>query len=176
MAPVMKLFFKLPFVYTVCAFLSARRVLVRGRSMDPTLRPGEYALFDCLAYAVAEPQRGDIVLVEDATRSPALLVKRLIALPGDTVVLSGGCWINGVSWDGTPDAPVKPPEAEAQRLEEDQYVVVGDALDASTDSRHFGPVERRQIKGRAWLVYWPRQRFRVIRSPRRMAAEPPGAE
>ena len=164
MAFPIKLLLKLPFVYTVCAFLSARRVLVRGHSMDPTLRPGEYVLFDRLAYNVAQPQRGDIVLVEDPTRSPALLVKRLIALPGDTVVLAGGCWINGVAWDGTPDAPVEPPEAEAHRLEKGRYMVIGDALDASSDSRHFGPVERKHIKGRAWLVYWPRQRFRVIRN------------
>ena len=170
MAFPMKLLLKLPFVYPVCAFLSARRVLVRGHSMDPTLRPGEYVLFDRLAYNVAQPQRGDIVLVEDPTRSPALLVKRVVALPGDTVVLAGGCWINGVPWGGALDAPVKPPEAEAQRLEKGRYVVVGDALDASTDSRHFGPVERKRIKGRAWLVYWPRQRFRVIRN---LAAEGP---
>ena len=53
---------RLPGVYQVLAFLLARRALVRGPSMFPTLAPGEYVLFDRLAYRRAPPRGGDVVL------------------------------------------------------------------------------------------------------------------
>src|SRR3990170_1707823 len=56
---------RLPGVYQALAFLTARRVVVRGPSMVPTLVPGEYVLFERLAYRRAPPRRGDVVLAAD---------------------------------------------------------------------------------------------------------------
>jgi signal peptidase I len=127
---------RVPGLYSLLAFVLARRVLVRGWSMAPTLLPGERLLFDRLAYVRARPRRGDILLVSHPLRPGLRMVKRLSALPGDPVadtVLGAG-----------------------------DYWVTGDAGDMSTDSREFGPVKRDDLLGRAWIRYWPIDAWRVF--------------
>jgi signal peptidase I len=128
----------LPGLYPLLAFLSARRIVVRGRSMLPALSPGEYVLFDRLAYRRRAPRRGDIVLAE---RGGQRLVKRVAGGPGEDVSLDGREW----------------------RLGEDEYLLVGDDLAVSRDGRDWGPVGRRAILARGWLVYWPPARARRLR-------------
>lgn len=125
------------------AFLLGKRVVVQGWSMHPTLAPEERVLFDRLAYRREKPQRGDIVLVRHPQRPDMLLIKRIASVPGITA--SGN--------EGT--------------LGADEYFLLGDQLDHSTDSRHFGPVSRGQILGRAALVYWPPGRFRYLQNESR---------
>ncbi len=78
-----------------------------------------------------------MVVVEHPGRPGYEMVKRLTALPGGPV--------------------------GERVLEDDEYWVEGDREDASTDSRHFGPVRREQLKARVILVYWPKDRRRRIR-------------
>jgi len=83
-------------LYGLLAFLSARRVLVQGWSMHPTLAPDERVLFDRLAYRFGEPQRGDVVLAAHPHTPKLRVIKRIAALPGDSVRLTAwGCWVNG---------------------------------------------------------------------------------
>lgn len=124
---------RLPGVYLLFAFITARRVVVRGRSMEPALMPGERVLFDRLAYRDAPPRRGDVVLAEHPERPGFRIVKRVAGGPGDTVEAEGRTWT----------------------LDEGEWLLLGDAPDASTDSRDFGPVSRQAMLGRGWLVYWP---------------------
>ena len=89
-----------------------------------------------------------------------------MGIPGDTVQLSQGrVLVNGTLVQGTeatsrvdggawPEGPWV--------LREGEYFLLGDAGDESTDSRSFGPVPRKAIKGRAWLVYWPVSRWRRV--------------
>ena len=63
------------------------------------------------------------------------MVKRLTGVPGDVV--------NG------------------RALARGEYWVLGDNQDESTDSREFGPIRRRNLLGRAWVRYWPVERWRV---------------
>ncbi len=97
--------------------------------MAPTLRHGEWGL----AVAARRVRRGDVVVVEDPRRPGFELVKRVIAVPGDLAP-------DGSRLDG-------------------RYWVEGDRPDASTDSRAFGPVEARAIRGRVVLIWWPRVRL-----------------
>jgi len=109
------------------------RVTIEGPSMAPTLLPGDWAL-------VVTPRtydRGDVVVVEHPGRPGYELVKRLTAVPGDAV--------------------------EERLLADDEHWVEGDYPQASTDSRHFGPVTRDELKAKVVLVYWPRERRRVVR-------------
>jgi signal peptidase I len=124
------------------AVLAARRarlepMLVRGESMLPTLRPGQRV-------AVGPParplRRGAVVVVRHPARDDLELVKRVVGLPGDRVHLA----------DGRPDAVLGP----------DQYLVLGDHRDASTDGRAFGPVGREQVVGVVRFAYWPPRRLR----------------
>ena len=114
----------IPGLYSVVAFLTARRVVVRGRSMLPALAPGERVLFDRLAYALREPCHGNIVLARHPVRPGVLLIKRIAE---------------------------KDPEG---------FVLLGDNPDESTDSRQLGSFNREHILARAWIVYWPPERFR----------------
>ncbi len=131
----------IPGVYPLLAFLAARRVLVRGWSMHPALRPGERVLFDRLAYLRRSPRPGEVVLAAHPARLGLRMIKRVACAPGDTVVTAGG----------------------PQILALGDYWLLGDAEDMSTDSREVGPFRREDIVGRAWLVYWPPERFRLLR-------------
>jgi len=114
--------------YAILAFLTAKRMVVRGRSMMPTLVPGERVLFDRLAYVSERPRVGDIVLARHPARPGARMIKRIAEMVG-----------------------------------RDEYWLLGDNAGASTDSRTVGPFQRRDIVARAWLVFWPPERFRRLR-------------
>ncbi|HUF52924.1 MAG TPA: signal peptidase I [Dehalococcoidia bacterium] len=124
-----------PGLYSLLAGLCARRVRVDGWSMAPTLQPGEYALFDRLAYHRDRPRTGDIALIQIPDRD-LRLIKRIIAVPGDNV--------------------------KSRVLERNEYWVEGDNADGSTDSRHFGAVRRRHLLAKGWLLYWPSSRWRTL--------------
>jgi signal peptidase I len=125
------------------AVLAARRarlepMLVRGESMLPTLRPGQ-------RIAVGPPQRplrrGAVVVVRHPAGDGLELVKRVVGLPGERVHLAGG----------RPDGVLGP----------DEYLVLGDHREASTDGRAFGPVGWEQVVGVVRFAYWPPRRLRV---------------
>jgi signal peptidase I len=154
---------RIPFLYPLVAFLLARRVVVEGWSMYPTLAPGERVLFDALAYRLERPSRGDVVLARHPTRPSTKLLKRVVAVPGDRVTVQGDdCRVEeaperNVSASGDADAA-----AHVLTLGEGEYFLVGDAPDLSTDARHFGPTNGRDVQGRAWMVYWPPRRMRLV--------------
>ena len=126
-----------PGLYALVAFVCARRIHLDGLSMSPTLLSGERALFDRLAYQRDRPARGDIVLVRHPADPDLRMVKRITAVPGDI----------------TPDDTV---------LARGEFWVEGDNIGASTDSCSFGPVHRRHLLARAWLVYWPHDNWRRL--------------
>lgn len=101
------------------------RVAVEGGSMAPELEPDDWLV----AVRTGSIPRGSIVVVEHPERLGFELVKRLTGVPGDTL----GALVLG----------------------DDQYWIVGDRPEASTDSRWFGPVGRTAIKGVVVLRYWP---------------------
>jgi nickel-type superoxide dismutase maturation protease len=110
------------------------RIEVNGASMMPTLLPGDWAL----AVSARRVDRGDVVVVEHPGRPGYEMVKRVTAVPGE--------------------------RAGERLLEADEYWVEGDRRDASTDSRHFGPVRREHVKATVRLVYRPKERRRRLRS------------
>ena len=150
--------------YRALAFVTAIRVVVDGWSMYPTLAPGEYVLFDRLPYRREAPKRGDVVLARGVLGDGRAIIKRVVGAPGDTVLFSNGALtVNGVP----PEYPVSledvdPRENGEWNLGHDEYFLLGDAPEFSTDSRSFGPVPRSAIVGRAWLVYRPVSRWRRL--------------
>lgn len=151
-----------PGLYPLLAFLAGRRNAVRGWSMHPALSPGERVIFDRLAYARFRPRRGDIVLARHPSRPGITFVKRVAAIPGDMAVTGGAPFASmpqASGWGGKnplhPEAPgiVAPGE----------YYLLGDNPGFSTDSRVLGPFRRRDILARAWIVYWPPERARVLK-------------
>ena len=100
--------------------------------MVPTLMPGDWAL----AVTRRRFHRGDVVVVEHPGRPGYEMVKRITRVPNERV--------------------------DERVLGEDEFWVEGDREDASTDSRHFGPARREQVKAKVVLVYWPKERRRRI--------------
>jgi signal peptidase I len=160
----------------VIAFLAVMRNLVvessfvLSDSMEPTLQPGDWLLVDKLAYIFETPdggpKRGDIV-VFDAPLEPGVeYVKRVVAIPGDTVQITGGRLIlNGTPLEETylsPDSWTRPggthaggdPFAEPTAIPPGRYLALGDNRPSSKDSRSWGLLAGEEIIGRADLVYF----------------------
>ncbi len=129
----------LPLALALAFRLALQRVVVRGWSMYPNLAPGDRVLF----HRLGSPRRGDVVLASHPARPGLPLVKRVAAVPGDTVAVD--------------DSP------SPRTLGPGEYLLLGDAPDLSTDSRQLGPVRREHIRARAWLIYWPPRRARLVR-------------
>ncbi len=146
------------------ALVTAIRVVVDGWSMYPTLAPGEYLLFDRLAYRGEAPRRGDVALASGVLGDGRSIIKRVAGVPGDVVLLDGGAiTVNGVSPEGAPLLEdLSSHQSGEWRLGPDEYFLLGDAPEFSTDSRAFGPVPRSAIVARAWLVYRPVSRWRRL--------------
>lgn len=124
---------------------------VRGDSMEPTLHSGELAVYTRIH---AEYKKGDVVSVR--IPSGAYYVKRIIATAGDTIDLKNGeVYLNGEHLDEPYTANPTFEQAGAVRypltLQEGQLFVMGDNREVSMDSRTFGVVGRRQIKGKLLL-------------------------
>lgn len=149
---------------------------VSGRSMVPNFQDGEFLLTNKMAYRRGLPTRGDVVIFHapEAAHCPpggaCDFIKRVIGLPGETVSVSGGKVIlNGKELPET----YLPPEFVTRgdsylrdggqvRLREGEYFLMGDNRPGSSDSRAFGPVNRSEFVGKAWVRYWPFSKFGVL--------------
>jgi signal peptidase I len=136
---------------------------VVGRSMVPTLENDQYLAVNKLGYRLHEPQRGDIIVFRDPSDDERKLIKRVIGLPGEVVeIRDGQVFIEG--W------PLKEPYIEAPPryayaptlIPEDQYFVMGDNRNNSSDSHNWGTLPQDMIVGKAWVSYWPPRLWGVI--------------
>ena len=160
----------------------AQATIVRGQSMQPNLRPEERLIMEKLSYYFHAPRHNEIVVL-DMPGSQALIIKRVVGLPGETVEIKHGrIMVNGREMAFTKtvqpglaalpvgeDSKLYPVSAELLSeygpvtLAEDLFFVLGDNRENSNDSRTFGPVHRDYVKGRIWVRYWPLTRFTIYR-------------
>ena len=134
----------------------AQATRVYGSSMEPNLHTDQRLVVEKLSYRLHEPRRGDVVVLRMPERGPELLIKRVIALPGETIEIRDGL----VTIDGVALAePYLTQQTRGQygpvQVPAGHIFVMGDNRGASNDSRVFGPVEQNRIVGRAWVSYWP---------------------
>lgn len=137
----------------------AQATVVYGQSMQPNLQPSERLVIEKVSYYFNPPQRGDIVVL-DRPQMSDLLIKRVVGLPGESVeIRRGRVLIDGQAIEQSfvqlPDGSTYGPIT----LGAGDYFVMGDNRNNSNDSRVFGPVHRSEITGKAWLRYWPLNRF-----------------
>ena len=136
---------------------------VRGQSMTPSLRPGDYLLVRTAATSLRPPARRDIVVVNTPERDGAELLKRIVGLPGERIAFTDGTLL--VDGERLTERYLRglPPYAGLDDSEftmgDDEYFVMGDNRAHSTDSRHYGAVRLSQIEGRAICRIWPPQRW-----------------
>jgi len=137
---------------------------VYGSSMFPTIEQGEYVMVSKATYFFNEPQRGDIIVFHSPQDPNSDLIKRIIAVPGDTVEIKD----NAVFINDT--ALVEPYIRESPRylmLSEEipsgHYFVLGDNRNNSSDSHRGWTVPQENIVGKAWITYWPPYRWKLIK-------------
>ncbi|TFH33063.1 MAG: signal peptidase I [Anaerolineales bacterium] len=135
--------------------LITARIRVEGISMEPSLHEGQFVVVNRLAYRWREPQRGDIIVFRFPLNPERRFIKRVIGLPGDTIVVqSGEVFINGeVIYE--PYLSVTPRYDGEWILGPDELFVLGDNRNNSSDSQNWGPLPEGEIIGRAVFVYWP---------------------
>ena len=130
--------------------LSSQLVRIRGASMEPTLPDGSWVVVNRRAFRGSRrPERFDIVRLEHPSERGLWIVKRVVGLPGEEVRLEGGrLFVDGevVAEDYLGDADTSGIHEWWPR--DDEYVVLGDNREASTDSRRYGPVSEKLLRGR----------------------------
>ncbi len=145
-----------------------QRVEVDGQSMESTLQDKDNLICDKISYRFSDPERFDIVIIyPDETKSKRW-IKRIIGLPGEEVRIDeeGNIYIDGeiLEEDYGKEVIEDPGMAiEPIQLGDDEYFVMGDNRNHSSDSRVIGPVPRSRILGKAFWRIYPFSKFGLIR-------------
>lgn len=159
-------------IFTVIYLFVAQPHKVSGSSMVPTFQNGDYIITDKLSYKLGQPKRGDIIVLKNPRDESQDFIKRIIALPNDTVKIEGGeVFVNSKNPRETylpNDLKTKDgaflQEGETVKAGPNQYFVLGDNRGHSSDSREWGAITREEIIGRAFFRYWPIISFGFIKS------------
>lgn len=147
-----------------------QRTQVSGSSMETTLSDGDNLLVDKITYRFSEPKRFDIIVFPFQYDTDTYYIKRIIGMPGETVQIDydGNIYINGSLLEESYGREViqNPGRAaEPITLGKDEYFVMGDNQNNSSDSRDpsVGNIHRKDIIGRAWVRIWPFSKFGVLK-------------
>jgi signal peptidase I len=140
-------------------------VRVEGTSMLPRLEDRDRLFINKFVYHISSIERGDVVVFRYPRDPEKSYIKRVIALPGDTLRIDHGrVYVNG----NLVREPYVPQEFRDSRSEPEMvipaesYYMMGDHRSISSDSRDFGPVDRTLIYGKAVFVYWPARDVGVV--------------
>lgn len=187
-------------ILTIIIFLVVRAVVqnfkVEGRSMEPTLQSGQYLLINKASYwrfdprlierfvpglrqqshepfpVFGMPSRGDVVVFRYPRDLSRDFIKRVIALPGETVeIRQGEVYVNGETLEEEYILDRPNYFVEKQVVPEDNYFVLGDNRNNSLDSHVWGNVPIENIIGKAWLCYWPVEKWGLIPNSVSMAQQ-----
>lgn len=147
-------------IFLIVYLLILRPHKIKGQSMHPNFPDGEYLLTEKVSYYRNDPQRGDVVVFKPPI-SEDEFIKRVIGVPGDTVSLLGGkVFVNDkllkedyIKIDTNAGGFLT--EGQKYTVPAGNYFVMGDNRPHSSDSRSWGPITKKVITGKAWLIYYP---------------------
>jgi signal peptidase I len=140
-------------------------VRVEGTSMLPRLEDRDRLFINKFVYRISAIERGDVVVFHYPRDPEKSYIKRVIALPGDTLRIDRGqVWVNGkpLRENYVPAEYTDTKSLAETVIPEGDYFMMGDHRSISSDSREFGPVERSLIYGKAVFVYWPTRDAGVV--------------
>lgn len=147
-----------------------QRMVVNGPSMENTLFNGESVIVDKLSYRFSNPQRFDVVVFPYKFEENTDFIKRVIGLPGEKIRIDneGNIYINGEILEEHYGKAViiEPGRAEKEiTLGEDEYFVLGDNRNNSTDSRDpfVGNIKKSEFIGKAFARIWPLNKMGFIK-------------
>lgn len=161
-------------IFAIIYLFIAQPHKVAGNSMIPIYQDGNYILTDKLSYRFEKPQRGQVIVLKKPQNVAPIgrdedFIKRIIGLPGDIVKVFGGkVYINDLLIDEKylPIGRITPPnhflkEGQMFKIPDNQYIVMGDNREASSDSREWGTIVREEIIGKVFFRYWPLNKFGI---------------
>lgn len=141
---------------------------VKGESMDPSFREGDYLIIDEITYRFSDPERGEVIVFKYPDDPSKRFIKRIIGLPNETITIKDGrVYINQeilLNESYLPDDLTTSGNLEII-LGDDQFFVLGDNRPYSFDSRRFGPVDEKFITGRVLFRAWPIDSVSLIKHP-----------
>lgn len=143
---------------------------IKGSSMYPNFYDGEYILTDKISYRFKSPQRGDVIVFKAPKNHELDYIKRVIGLPGDTIMVKGGkTYLNGnllpetyLTSDVITNSGTFLHEGQNYTIPAGEYITFGDNRPHSSDSREWGTIKTDEIIGRAWFRYWPINRISFV--------------
>lgn len=147
---------------------------VSGASMVPQFHNGEYLIIDEFSYRNNAPQRGDVIVFRYPKDLSQFYIKRIIGLPGETIQIKNeqiviydknkqlypwGLLLDETGYlnkEGVTKGNID------LALEDNQYFVLGDNRQFSSDSRYWGPVDKKFIIGKVWVRAWPFNSIKIF--------------
>jgi signal peptidase I len=137
------------------------RFRVDGSSMEPTLHDGQYLIVSKLTYVIHSPERGDIVVFHPPITGEEY-IKRVVGLPGERIeIRDRAVWVNGIILE-EPYVASAPVYTGFWDLGADEYLVLGDNRNNSSDSHSWGTLSEEDMVGKAWLCYWPPEQWGAV--------------
>ena len=129
---------------------------IEGFSMEPDFHDGQYLFVNRLIYMLHPPERGDVIVFIPPTNTSRDYIKRVIGLPGERVEIVNGSVLIGGEELKEP-YPLNPGTYSFGPVTAgpDEYFVLGDNRDNSSDSHSWGMLSTKKIIGKAWVTYWP---------------------
>lgn len=142
-------------------------------SMRMTFIEGDRIFVDKVSYHFTEPKRGDIIVFKYPEDEGKDFVKRLVGFPGDQIKIQAGrLIINGEEINEPPFSGhyyynredwAYGKTGQIITVPEDSFFVLGDNSAASSDSRNWGFVPKKNLIGRAFVIWWPPERAKIVR-------------
>ena len=151
----------------IFAFLrvSFQGYMVRGACMLPGIENHDWVMVSKASYFSSDPARGDVIVFNPPFQSEFPFIKRVIAVPGDTVEIKDGkVYLNGTALDEPYIAQPPSYTMSEREIPEGEYFVLGDNRNNADDSHIWGTVPRENIIGKVWFIYWPPQHWRWVGS------------
>lgn len=160
------------FAFIIRAFIF-QPFVVEGKSMEPTFHDRDYLIVNKFEYRFETPHRGEVIVFKSPTIPNTNFIKRIIGLPGELVKIdsTGAIFVNGKQLNepyitqANPALVTGQPSTIERYLNQDEYWVMGDNRNHSSDSREWGPLQKSSIIGRAWITVFPKQDFGFISQP-----------
>ena len=129
---------------------------VSGESMETTFQNGEYLIVDQISYRFTEPEYGEVIVFRYPKNPSKYFIKRLLGMPSDTITIKDSVVsINGVDLDEPYARTIEPLYNFELKLGPDEYFVLGDNRNHSSDSRTWGALPKDKIVGRALIRLFP---------------------
>jgi len=139
------------------------RFQVQGSSMEPTLEDGQYMVVSKVVYWIHSPERGDVIVFHPPNNPNEDYIKRIIGLPGEQVQIEGGTVLADGVLLGEPYIASPGFYSGVWDLGEGEYFVLGDNRRNSSDSHTWGVFPENDIVGKAWLCYWPPEKWGLVK-------------